>query len=1035
MKKYCSLLLSLLFVSTISAQETYPAKVVDGPNFAKDLFYLNQQKMVSQVPHLKSLDIKFGTASWYWTTNPTAAASTTYINVDLDPINYLGFIMEMPGGGERIVTLKDAGITPTDYNIVVIKLDIEFGTINARGNSEVNLNGTFKQLSTGTGALFFNTPEDYDKFSKFINEKKFKTTQEIFSALSPQVTIKYLGSFNGNILSENNTFLLRQIEKYIQNVWKDAEKRAKINTLIADAQNAESLGRVDEAIKKYKEAYAISQDPKIQKDIERVSAKNQTYNSGQKTRTTRTGSNTNQNTSSSRIDNTQNNTNSRNDALVLQGNNIVKQSQALERTIYSGANKITELLQQGIDQRNREAEARAIQEEREWEAERRRKRQQHIEADRRAEQYRKEQEELKRKRNLSIEEAYQKKGGDANFNAKLKDFERSATDVMTYINSYLTKNGSTFQTLNYLDNCSYVKVIEAIQINDRLNNIGKVTLIEELVALKNAYTDFYMSNAKQRDEYYDNTYNSGCNQYLKTVAYSLSIRYRFNSEPSGSISNTDTDLIVAYKKNVSARLSSSVFVKYASRFKATHTYGEIYFGLGDYLDFYLNKSWIDYGTNPPERARQLFVERPNEAKKVKLTHKIGRTYNAIEDVDELTMAIFNYNHGFFDDAFNNYKTYKLKIADKKIVESDVRNLISEPVISQILGTILYIDNKDYEQALILLKRLREFHLPILKKSLSKEKVKALDLAILKLENIVFYESGNYSKMWLPKNKNYFKGGKSRTSNYHLLEYNNPGLLADALYKTGHKDFAEDIIDFIVDYHKKIFKFKSKYRGTKADVDAFKRMLEVFRPKVLKKMTFSVEHKYQFGNYWEYDKLLRWKLYPDYGDQINNTPVYLKNENDWINHKDHIGKLLPQQKLNSVFNEQLSIYNKGKLDISDESKSFLFSLVQLGIWSGNFYEVMPAMWDLKTHYNLKESILYEKILVLMTSFKEDLSDHRYDRDENGNKRWAGAEYENLTIEWFIKNGKNPDIKNQMNDILKIWSNYDYSHFLIPFLYEL
>ncbi|MGZ0016786.1 hypothetical protein [Yeosuana sp. AK3] len=711
----------------------------------------------------------------------------------------------------------------------------------------------------------------------------------------------------------------------------------------------------------------------------------------------------------------------------------------------SGAN---DFYKNEIARLNKESDLRREREEREWEADKKRRRQERIEKERRAEAYRKQQEEDQRKYNLSIEEAYLKKGGDANFNAKLKELETKIFNTIHEVNAELKRNGNNFKSFYYSDNCSYVTIIETIQKNKKLSKNRKLILIEDILALKTAYADFYVNNSKhgqdygKNPDYQDNTTNAACSEYLRTVAKSLLMRY--HGKESHNISNTNTDFVSEYKKQISPYLSQNVFdYYYKDRSGATYTRGELKFSLDNYLNFYLEKSWTFYGTNAPKSESTIWGEdRIEQVKKVKLTHELGRTYHTTKDIDELTMAVFNYNHGFFDDAFANYKVYELKIADEKTLASDVRSVTSPSVISKLLGAILYMDNKEYKQALILLTRLRKFHLPILKKIAAESKYfkedEILEHAILKLENIIFYDVGNYKEMWLPKDKNYFKGGTSRVYNYKLLEYYNPGLLAEALYKTGNKDFAEEVIDFIVDYHKKIYKFKSTYRGTQADVDAFKRMLQIFDPKVLEKMTFLVKHKYQLfmgKEIYDYKRLLHWKFYQDYGNPLNITPIDLQNESSWIKHKENVGKLLPKEELHTVFNEQLSIYKKGKLDISDESKAFLASLVQLGVWSGNFYEVMPAMWDLKSNYDTKDYILFEELLALMTSYIGDLSYQRFDRDENGKKRWATKDYENLTIEWFVENGKKPDIKQQINDILEIWNNYDFAHVLIPFLYKL
>ena len=1091
MSKLNKILLAICFVSNLSisncfAQEKYSAKVVDGPNFASDLFYSSQQRIINQVPHLKNLDLKFGLANWYFTTTPSVAAATSYINVELNTVNYIGFVMKMPNGADKRVTLSESGIIPSGYNIVDIKLNIEFGKIGVNATTEIDFNGSFNKYSKGSGSLRFKNSEDFNKFSKFISDNKLKTTQEIFSALNPQVTFTYRGSFNGSILSEYNTFLLRKIDNYIQKIWLENEKENKINTILRSANTEAQVGNLENAKSKFEEAYQLKADPNVLNEINRIKQRikekkeaeekaNEINNADINTNTSNTSSNsqtksTATNSSSKTASSTtkKETTTEKKDAYATKSNTIGNTGKTYEQLEYerrASERQQKEKLQQAVNpggyamqqsgandfykneiaRLNKESDLRREREEREWEAEKRRIRKERIEEARKADAYRKQLEEEKRKYNLSIEEAYQKKGGDANYNAKLKELETKIFNTINEINAELKRNGNNFKSFYYSDNCSYVTIIETIQKNKKLSKNRKLILIEDILALKTAYANFYENNSKHGQDYgknpnyQDNTTNAACSEYLRIVANSLLLNYQ--GKWSNSISNTNIDFTADYKNKVADFQSRYVFDYYTEgQSSELKTRGVLTFKLEDYIDFYLENSWTKYGANPPETAPKILNERADEVNKVKLTHNLGRTYHTTKNIDELTMAVFNYNHGFCDDAFNHYKTYELKASNEKTMAKDVKSVTSPSVISKLLGAILYIDNKDYKQALILLTRLRKFYLPLLKKRAEKyqyfEEDESLEHAILKLENIIFYEVGNYKEMWLPKNEEYFKGGTSRLYNFKLLEYYNPGLLAEALYKTGNENFAEEVMDFVIDYYKKIYKYERKYRGTRADVDAFKRMLQIFNPKALEKMTFSVEHKYQLfmgkGTH-DYKRLLHWKFYPDYGNPLNITPIDLQNESSWLIHKENVGKLLSKEELHTVFNEQLSIYNKGKLDVSDESKAFLASLVKLGIWSGNFYEVMPAMWDLKNNYDTEDYLLFEQLLMLMTLYKEDLSIHHFHYKEENRGRLLN--WVNSYIEWFVENGKKPDIKKQINDILEIWNSYDYAHLLIPFLYEL
>lgn len=258
-----------VFAAIVSyGQEIYPARVITGPNFAGDLFHSNttQQMVKNKVQHLHSLDVKFGLANWYWRTNPTVASATTSINVDLD-IDYVGFVMNLPNGGQRRVTLDEAGIRAPGYNISGIAVDIEFGKIGARATATFNAQGDYQKVSRNYGSIKFNSDQDRDKFNKFIKDNKLGTVKDIFSALDPQVSISNMGKW------AEYSFVLGAINSYIEKVWTEGSLKIKLDNLLADARNAESFGRIDEAIEKYEEAYKAKQDPEIKAKIDELKRK------------------------------------------------------------------------------------------------------------------------------------------------------------------------------------------------------------------------------------------------------------------------------------------------------------------------------------------------------------------------------------------------------------------------------------------------------------------------------------------------------------------------------------------------------------------------------------------------------------------------------------------------------------------------------------------------------------------------------------------------------------------------------------------
>jgi hypothetical protein len=73
--------------------------------------------------------------------------------------------------------------------------------------------------------------------------------------------------------------------------------------------------------------------------------------------------------------------------------------------------------------------------------------------------------------------------------------------------------------------------------------------------------------------------------------------------------------------------------------------------------------------------------------------------------------------------------------------------------------------------------------------------------------------------------------------------------------------------------------------------------------------------------------------------------------------------------------------------------------------------MPAMVDLKNSYDNKNDILFEKLLVLMTSYKDDLDYERFQSKEDRNKRKDPKyikDYTNEAIDWFNDNSNNPQV---------------------------
>jgi len=270
-------LLSVIFMG--QGQETYPANVLGGPLIGMDLYNFSSSGITGKVPHLHSLEVSFGLADWYWTSNTSVAGATSSINLEMEG-DFTSFTMVLPSGGHKKVALSEANIVPTGYSIANIQVDIEFGKINARAHAEIDFSGRWGERKHGSGGMRFNAQDDSDAFNDYVNDffkqnKRYPSVSELFSGLDGKVSIKSRGTFNTSILSDEAAFMLNRIREYIEKEWARVEKNNTLNKLLADAENAEHFGHINEAIQKYEEHYAISQDPSIKTKIDELKAKKQ----------------------------------------------------------------------------------------------------------------------------------------------------------------------------------------------------------------------------------------------------------------------------------------------------------------------------------------------------------------------------------------------------------------------------------------------------------------------------------------------------------------------------------------------------------------------------------------------------------------------------------------------------------------------------------------------------------------------------------------------------------------------------------------
>lgn len=272
----------LLGNKTLFSQgETYEVQGFTESLFAKNLFHFQLNDITAKIPHLKTINLSFDLAQWYWTTVPSVARATTAINVDIGKVIYNDFVMILPNGAEKRVSFEEIGIVSnTNPTICDIKLEILISKFDIKTTTEIDLNIYGK----GSGSVSFsNDTEAFNEVFKFDqNKKRYKTIKELFNELEPQVKLIHNGSYNCSIGGFESNFYLKAIRKYIEKEHEEVSMRMKLTNLMADAQNAESLGRIDDAILKYQEVLKLNSTPEIRAKIDELKAEKELADKEQK---------------------------------------------------------------------------------------------------------------------------------------------------------------------------------------------------------------------------------------------------------------------------------------------------------------------------------------------------------------------------------------------------------------------------------------------------------------------------------------------------------------------------------------------------------------------------------------------------------------------------------------------------------------------------------------------------------------------------------------------------------------------------------
>lgn len=266
-KTILSIALGLVTIFIVSGQETYPARVVTTPNFVSDQFQLFKlSEIQKEIPELHHIDISFGLADWNFQVPNAFFCDMTQLTVELDPVSYRGFTFAQTPigpatGSHKTVTWEEADITPDGgFWMENVKLDVEFGKVGVRASVTMSMNNlAFNKKMKRSGDLRFSSDEDCQKVLDYMNKNGG------WLSLDPQVTFIDKGVIKGD-------FNKNDIKRYVKKIREENDLKIKTKNLLADAENAETLGRIDEAIEKYEELYVLTKDPAIKVKIEELRA-------------------------------------------------------------------------------------------------------------------------------------------------------------------------------------------------------------------------------------------------------------------------------------------------------------------------------------------------------------------------------------------------------------------------------------------------------------------------------------------------------------------------------------------------------------------------------------------------------------------------------------------------------------------------------------------------------------------------------------------------------------------------------------------
>ncbi|TVZ57633.1 hypothetical protein NA63_0119 [Flavobacteriaceae bacterium MAR_2010_105] len=150
----------------------------------------------------------------------------------------------------------------SEFNLAItgsMEFSIEGDYTNPNTQERVSFTKNVYVPNLGSNAL-----TDSELFGYSGNVTNFKTVQEIINYLKVEIrSIKALNKYISGY---------QRIDINLGHILKEKRNDIQFNNLLADAKNADELGRTDEAIEKYEALYALNKDPKIKQRIEELKA-------------------------------------------------------------------------------------------------------------------------------------------------------------------------------------------------------------------------------------------------------------------------------------------------------------------------------------------------------------------------------------------------------------------------------------------------------------------------------------------------------------------------------------------------------------------------------------------------------------------------------------------------------------------------------------------------------------------------------------------------------------------------------------------